>query len=216
MPVASGSSASALRARIESRLRGTQPGGDPLEAFLRGLPAERHDALRHAIPTTLTDAAVLVPIVERPAGLTVLLTLRASHLKNHGGQVSFPGGRVEPGDAGPWATALRETREEIGLAPDYVTHAGYLADHMVISGFRITPVVGFVRPGFELRLDRTEVEDAFEVPLEFILDRANHVPRDRHYHGVTIVTYDIPWNDRQIWGATANMLVTLGRVVGGE
>lgn len=205
---------SALRARIEARLRGSQPGGDPLEAFLRGMPAERHDALRHAVPAMLTDAAVLVPIVERPEGLTVLLTLRASHLKNHAGQISFPGGRVEPGDAGPWATALRETQEEIGLTPDYITHAGYLADHMVISGFRITPAVGFVRPGFDLRLDHTEVEDVFEVPLQFILDRANHVPRDRHYQGVTVVTYDIPWHDRQIWGATANMLVTLGRVVG--
>ena len=213
MPAAAGNVASALRARIESRLRGTEPGGDPLEAFLRSLPAERHELLRRAVPAHLTEAAVLVPIVERPEGLTVLLTLRASHLKNHAGQISFPGGRVEPGDAGPWATALRETREEIGLAPDFITHAGYLADHMVISGFRITPAVGFVRPGFDLRLDRTEVDDVFEVPLEFILDRANHVPRDRHYQGITVVTYDIPWRDRQIWGATANMLVTLSRVL---
>lgn len=213
MTVANGNAASNLRARIEARLRGTQPGGDPLAAFLRNAPAEHHEILRHQIPSSLTDAAVLVPIVERPEGLTVLLTLRASHLKNHAGQVSFPGGRIEPHDAGPWEAALREAEEEIGLPADHVSHAGYLSDHMVISGFRITPAVGFVRPGFELRLDRTEVEDVFEVPLEFILDTANHVPRDRHYHGLTIVMHDIPWRGRHIWGATANMLVTLSQVL---
>jgi 8-oxo-dGTP pyrophosphatase MutT (NUDIX family) len=198
-----------LRARIEARLRGTRPGGDPLAALLRETPADKHEILRRAVPPSLVDAAVLVPIVERPQGLTVLLTQRASHLKHHAGQISFPGGRVEPGDSGPWDAALREAEEEVGLSREFVTPAGYLPDHMVISGFRITPAVGFVRPGFDLRLDRTEVEDAFEVPLQFILDPSHHVPRNRHYQGVTVVTYDIPWQGRQIWGATANMLVTL-------
>jgi len=202
-----------LRTRIESRLRDTLPGGDPLAPFMRDLPPEKHEALRSAVPANLASAAVLVPLVERPEGLTVLLTLRASHLKHHAGQVSFPGGRVEPHDAGPWEAALREAEEEIGLTRDFITRAGYLADQMVISGFRVTPAVGFVRPGFDLRLDRTEVEDVFEVPLDFILDPANHVPRDRHFMGATIVSYDIPYQGRQIWGATANMLVSLFRML---
>ncbi len=202
-----------LRERIAGRLSGTRPGGDPLDAFLRDTPADRHDVLRRAVPRDLTAAAVLVPIVERPAGATVLLTVRASHLKNHAGQISFPGGRLEPGDATPWAAALRETEEEIGLAREHVTLAGYLNDHMVISGFLITPAVGFVRPQFALRLDPTEVDEVFEVPLEFVLDRRNHVPRERHYHGTTVTTYDIPYQGRQIWGATANMLVTLCRLL---
>jgi len=204
-----------LRTLIETRLRGTRPGGDPLAAFLRGLPPERHEELRRSIPASLAGAAVLVPIVERAAGLTVLLTLRASHLKHHAGQISFPGGRIEPHDAGPWEAALREAEEEIGLSREFVTHAGYLSDQMVISGFRVTPAVGFVRPGFELRLDPTEVEDVFEVPLEFVLDPANRVPRDRHFQGATIVTYDIPYRNRQIWGATASMLVSLARMLQG-
>jgi 8-oxo-dGTP pyrophosphatase MutT (NUDIX family) len=202
-----------LRTLIEARLKGTRPGGDPLAAFLRGLPPERHDELRRSIPASLAGAAVLVPIVERSGGLTVLLTLRASHLKHHAGQISFPGGRIEPHDAGPWEAALREAEEEIGLSREFVSHAGYLSDQMVISGFRVTPAVGFVRPGFELRLDRTEVEDVFEVPLEFVLDPANRVPRERHFQGATIITYDIPYLDRQIWGATATMLVSLARLL---
>ena len=202
-----------LRDRIVMRLRGTRPGGDPLTAFLRDTPPERHDVLRSAVPTNLTASAVLVPIVERPTGLTVLLTVRASHLKNHAGQISFPGGRREPQDPGPWEAALRETEEEIGLGREFVTHVGYLTDHMVISGFRITPAVGLVRPDFSLRLDPTEVADVFEVPLAFILDPANQVPRERHYHGTTVTIYDLPYQDRHIWGATANMLVTLSRLL---
>lgn len=202
-----------LRARIEARLRGTQPGGDPLASFLRDAPPELHERLRGVVPSNLTSAAVLVPIVERPTGLTVLLTVRAPHLKNHAGQISFPGGRLESRDTSLLEAALRETEEEIGLAREFVTHVGYLNDHLVISGFRITPAVGFVRPGFELKLDPTEVAEVFEVPLEFVLDPVNHVPRDRHYHGATVLTWDIPWQGYPIWGATANMLVTLGRVL---
>lgn len=215
MPGAVANAASDLRARIEDRLRDTRPGGDPLAAFLRDTPTERHDILRRAVPAGLASAAVLVPIVERPAGLTVLLTLRASHLKHHAGQISFPGGRVEPRDATPWDAALRETEEEIGLSRAFVTRAGYLPDHIVISGFRVTPAVGFVRSGFGLSLDRTEVADVFEVPLDYILDPSHHVPRERHYQGTTILTWDIPWEGRQIWGATASMLVTLCRLLRG-
>lgn len=202
-----------LRARIEQRLRDTRPGHDPDFPYASQFSPEQIEQLRRLIPANPARAVVLVPLVDRPEGLQVLLTQRASHLKNHPGQISFPGGRVEATDAGPWETALRETQEEIGLEPGFVTPAGYLQDHLVISGFRVTPAVGFVRPGFELRLDRTEVDDAFEVPLSFVIDRRNHVPRDRLVGGHTIVTHEIPYQDRNIWGATASMLITLGRLL---
>jgi 8-oxo-dGTP pyrophosphatase MutT (NUDIX family) len=202
-----------LRRHVARRLHGTGPGGDPFAAWSDGLSEAQLATLRQHLPTQLARAAVLVPLVERPEGLTVLLTQRASHLKNHAGQVSFPGGRMEPGDAGPWEAALRETREEIGLEPGFVSLAGYLDDHMVLTGYLITPAVAFVRPGFTLQLDRTEVDDVFEVPLEFVLDPAHHVPRTRTFAGHEFVTHDIPYGERHIWGATAGMLVALWRML---
>jgi 8-oxo-dGTP pyrophosphatase MutT (NUDIX family) len=202
-----------LKAVIEERLRGSSPGGDPFRPHMTGRTPEDLQALRSLLPAELSRAAVLVPIVEREEGLTVLLTQRATHLKHHAGQVSFPGGRMEPGDAGPWEAALRETEEEIGLPREHVRLAGYLGDHFVITGYVVTPVVGFVRPGFTLRLDVTEVEDAFEVPLSFVLDPANHVPRERHFAGRTFSGYDIPYQGHNIWGATAVMLMSLYRLL---
>jgi 8-oxo-dGTP pyrophosphatase MutT (NUDIX family) len=202
-----------LRDLIVERLRDSVPGAEPEFPYGASLTPAQVADLRQFLPERLARAAVLVPLVERPDALNVLLTLRASHLKNHAGQVSFPGGRIEDADAGPWEAALREAREEIGLEPQYVSRAGYLRDHVVISGFRVTPVVAFVQPGFVLRLDTTEVEDAFEVPLEYVLDPSNHVPRERHFAGRTIVTYDIRYQDRQIWGATATMLRSLSRLL---
>jgi 8-oxo-dGTP pyrophosphatase MutT (NUDIX family) len=200
-----------LRARIESLLRDTVPGRDPEFPYAAQFTPEQKDLLRKLFPAEPARAAVLVPLVERPTGLQVLLTQRASHLKNHPGQVSFPGGRIESVDAGPWEAALRETQEEIGLEPRFVTRAGYLRDHLVISGFRVTPAVGFVQPGFDLHLDETEVENVFEVPLEFVLDVRNHLPRDRSIAGHTVITHEIPYEGRQIWGATASMLITFAR-----
>jgi 8-oxo-dGTP pyrophosphatase MutT (NUDIX family) len=198
-----------LRERIERHLHGTTPGGDPLEALAAQLSPLQLAALSRQLPEKLTPAAVMVPLVERPHGLTVLLTQRASHLKAHPGQISFPGGRVEACDAGPWEAALREAEEEIGLAPHFASLAGYLRDHIVLTGFRITPAVAFVREGFELALDLTEVEEAFEVPLEFVLDPHNRVARERVYAGQSFTTWDIPYGDRHIWGATAAMLLSL-------
>jgi 8-oxo-dGTP pyrophosphatase MutT (NUDIX family) len=198
-----------LRDHIERRLHGTAPGGDPLESLAPDLSPGQIVELRRHLPQQWTRAAVMVPLVERPAGLTVLLTRRAAHLKSHPGQISFPGGRVEAQDAGPWEAALREAREEIGLAPDRASLAGYLRDHLVLTGFLITPAVAFVRPGFELKLDLTEVDDAFEVPLEFVLDPTNRVERRRIYAGHAFTTYDIPYGEHHIWGATAAMLLNL-------
>jgi 8-oxo-dGTP pyrophosphatase MutT (NUDIX family) len=158
-------------------------------------------------------AAVLVPLVERDTGLTVLLTQRAETLKDHAGQISFPGGRIEPEDADAWHAALREAYEEIGLRADYVEFAGYLPDHHVITGFRVTPVVGFVKPDYQLRIAAAEVHDVFEVPLDFILDAVNHKSRRRTFAGVTIDVHDIPYGDRNIWGATAGMLMTFRRML---
>ena len=203
--------ASNLRERVVATLRHTQPGQEPEFPYASSFTAEQVLMLRRALPERLAQAAVLVPLVERPEGLHVLLTVRASHLKHHAGQISFPGGRVEPGDISPWEAALREAREEIGLEPGFVSPIGYLRDHLVISGFRVTPAVGFVQPGFTLQLDTTEVEDVFEVPLEFIIDPAHHVARERHFAGLTVPTWEIPFQGRHIWGATASMLISLSR-----
>ncbi|MBP7608788.1 MAG: CoA pyrophosphatase [Steroidobacteraceae bacterium] len=202
-----------LRTRIENLLRDTVPGRDPEFPYAAQFTPVQIDLLRKMLPAEPARAAVLVPLVERPTGLQVLLTQRASHLKNHPGQVSFPGGRIELADAGPWEAALREAREEIGLEPRFVTRAGYLQDHLVISGYRVTPAVGFVQPGFDLRLDETEVDDVFEVPLEFVLDVRNHLSRDHSIAGHTVVTHAIPYEGRQIWGATASMLITFARLL---
>ena len=202
-----------LRTRIENLLRDTVPGRDPEFPYAAQFTSEQIDLLRKMFPAEPARAAVLVPLVERPTGLQVLLTQRASHLKNHPGQISFPGGRIELVDAGPWEAALRETQEEIGLESQFVTRAGYLQDHLVISGFRVTPAVGFVQPGFNLHLDETEVENVFEVPLEFVLDVRNHLSRDHSIAGHTVVTHAIPYEGRQIWGATASMLITFARLL---
>jgi 8-oxo-dGTP pyrophosphatase MutT (NUDIX family) len=169
--------------------------------------------VRASLTTRRTPAAVLVPLVERASGITVLLTQRATTLKDHAGQISFPGGRIEPDDADAWHAALRETHEEIGLAPELVEFGGYLPDHVVISGFRVTPAVGFVQADYQLRIAPAEVHDVFEVPLDFILDAANHKSRQRKIGEMTIDIHDIPYGNRNIWGATAGMLMTLRRLL---
>lgn len=166
---------------------------------------------------TLTPAAVLVPLVERAEGYTVLLTQRTTHLEHHAGQISFPGGRAEAEDASPVETALREAEEEIGLHRRHVVEiAGFLDVYQTITGFLVTPVVGFVTPPFELTLDDFEVAEAFEVPLEFILDPRHHEQRSVFYKGQPRRYYVIPYQDRFIWGATAAMLVNFARRLTGN
>ena len=159
----------------------------------------------------LTPASVLMPIVPRGAGLTMLFTLRTAHLKDHSAQVSFPGGRAEARDAGPEATALRETEEEIGLEPRHVELLGRLPEYHTRTGFRITPVVGIVSPPFELRPEAREVAQVFEVPLAFLLDPANHQRRSRQWRGERRRFFAISYQEHYIWGATAGMLVNLYR-----
>lgn len=155
----------------------------------------------------IRPAAVLVPVIKRKNGLTVLFTRRTAHLNDHAGQISFPGGRAEPGDACAAQTALRETAEEIGLAAAQVDVLGELHQYVTVTGYRVTPVVGLVTPPLELRPDDFEVAEVFEVPLQFLLDPANHQRnsvvhegRERHY-------YAVPYQQYYIWGATAGMLM---------
>jgi 8-oxo-dGTP pyrophosphatase MutT (NUDIX family) len=158
-------------------------------------------------------AAVLVPLVNRPQGLQLLLTQRSADLPDHPGQISFPGGRLDPGDADHAAAALRETTEEIGLAPSKVRVLGKLAAYETVTGYSVLPIVGWIDPPFDLVPDPVEVADVFEVPLEFILDRANH---QRHFRMLGTMRRDywaIPWLSRYIWGATAAMLLILERTL---
>jgi 8-oxo-dGTP pyrophosphatase MutT (NUDIX family) len=203
----------ALRRLIEERLKDSRAVPDPSTAVPAGFSATDIEAIRAYFPAAPIAAAVLVPIVDHESGLTVLLTQRASTLKNHAGQISFPGGRIESTDLNPLEAALRETDEEIGMTREYITFAGYLEPHLVLSGYRVTPVVAFVRPGFELHLDRREVEAAFEVPLAHILDPGNHRARPRELGAVTVQVYDIPYENHNIWGATAGMLMSLYKLL---
>jgi 8-oxo-dGTP pyrophosphatase MutT (NUDIX family) len=171
--------------------------------------------LETLLPRATTRAAVLIPLIDRGDDLSVLLTLRADDLRQHAGQISFPGGRLESEDADAVAAALRETEEEIGLRREFIEVIGRLPDHVVISGFRVTPVVGLVRPGFELVLDPTEVAGTFEVPLRHLLDPSTHARRWRRIGEVDVETLDLPWGSFNIWGATAGMLLTLREVLGG-
>lgn len=158
---------------------------------------------------SLTPAAVLFPIVLRDDGHTVLLTQRTAHLKDHAGQISFPGGRVEAADQSPEHTALREAQEEIGLAPERVEIIGYLPEYRTGTGFRVTPVVALVQPPFDLQPDPFEVAEIFEVPLGFLLDPGNHQQHSLHYRGALRNYYAMPYGGYFIWGATAGMIRSL-------
>jgi 8-oxo-dGTP pyrophosphatase MutT (NUDIX family) len=164
---------------------------------------------------TYRDAAVLIPVVAREPEATVILTQRTPHLSSHAGQIAFPGGKIEPGDRDPGAAALREAEEEIGLAPDMVKLVGYLDPYLTRTGYRIVPVVGRVDPRFRLRLNAEEVEEAFEVPLAFLMSVENHRQNSRVLLGRPRYFYEMPFEGRYIWGVTAGIIRALyERVLG--
>jgi 8-oxo-dGTP pyrophosphatase MutT (NUDIX family) len=157
----------------------------------------------------LRDAAVLVPIVDHADGATVIFTQRTDKLRSHAGQISFPGGRVDPGDGSPEAAALRETEEEIGLTAGEIELVGRMPDYITGSGFRIAPVFGIVRPNFILTINEDEVVDAFEVPLSFLMDPVNHGRGSRVWNERERYFYTMPFGERHIWGITAGIVRTI-------
>jgi 8-oxo-dGTP pyrophosphatase MutT (NUDIX family) len=154
------------------------------------------------------SAAVLVPIVKRPSGPTVLLTQRHSGLAKHAGQIAFPGGRLDEGETAVDA-ALREAKEETGLAPSFVSPLGYLDGFLTVTQYLVTPVVALVEEGFALQAQPSEVDDIFEVPLAFLMDPANRQTQSREWKGLTRHFYVYPFGERYIWGATAGMIKNL-------
>ena len=156
----------------------------------------------------IRPAAVLIGVVEH-AEPTVILTQRSAHLNDHAGQISFPGGKIDPTDASPLDAALREAWEEIGLTRDFIDPIGYLDLYGTSFGFRILPTVARVKPGFELRINASEVDDAFEVPLAFLMDPANHQIHSKDFRGIARSYYAMPFEERYIWGATAGILRVL-------
>jgi 8-oxo-dGTP pyrophosphatase MutT (NUDIX family) len=178
-------------------------------------PPEAADLHISAIPSgaRVTEAAVMVGLVNRAEGVQVLLTQRTAHLSDHAGQISFPGGRVEVTDAHREDTALRETEEEIGLTRDHVQVLGRLPDYEIPSGFRITPIVGWIEPPFELKLDPFEVSAVFEAPLAHFLERSRYQRREYRFRGRHRHYMAIPYEGRYIWGATAGMLYSLARML---
>ncbi len=156
----------------------------------------------------IRPAAVLVPVVQRNEP-SVLLTERTARLADHGGEISFPGGKIDAGDASPAAAALREAEEEIGLAREFVEPIGYLDIHITPFGHRIVPVLARVLPGFALRLNRDEVEDAFEVPLAVLMVSQNHKRETLDWNGFSLNSYVMQFGHRKIWGATAIILRNL-------
>jgi 8-oxo-dGTP pyrophosphatase MutT (NUDIX family) len=176
-----------------------------LERFRGDFQTEPNLPLRD----TLRAAAVLVPLVDRPEGMSVLFTLRNSSLPHHAGQISFPGGRIEATDTSAADTALRETEEEIGLPRQSIEVVGRLDDYITGTGFLVAPIVGLIRPSYTLAPDPSEVEAVFEVPLAFFLDPVNHRRESRMFNGIERRFYAMPYGDKYIWGATAAMLMNL-------
>jgi len=196
---------------IRERLADTRLPQDPVRIVMPEQLETWPPDLRTKLLTDLRPAGVLIPIIEHEDMLSVLLTRRSAALRYHASQVSFPGGRMEPGDADIQATALREAWEEVGIQPSDVEVAGYLEPTPTITGYAVTAVVGLVRPGIELCIDPAEVERAFEVPLAYLLDAQNQRASEREWNGVRVPIVEFHFASERIWGATANILVNLRR-----
>lgn len=197
----------AMRAHIRSRLADAPRSGDPLARMRQDLEGPISPPLLELLERRRSPAAVLLGLIERPAGLTMLFTERSPDLKDHPGQVSFPGGRIDAGDDGPEAAAIREAGEEVGMERRLVTVAGCLDDLLTVTGFLVTPVVAFVDAAFLPVADGREVAEVFEVPLEYLLDERNIRSTHRERLGTRIRVYEIDYEGHRIWGATASILV---------
>lgn len=205
-----------MRAHIQSRLANAPRSCDPLARMRQDLEGPLSPPLRELLERRRSPAAVLLGLIERPAGLTLLFTERSPDLKDHPGQVSFPGGRIEKGDDGPVAAAIREAEEEVGLARRLVTVAGCLDDLLTVTGFLVTPVVAFVDSAYRPMADGREVAEVFEVPLKYLLDERNIRSTHRERLGTRIRVYEIDYEGHRIWGATASILVQFLSIVSDE
>jgi 8-oxo-dGTP pyrophosphatase MutT (NUDIX family) len=196
--------------RARARLSFDIPAGltDPRAIPLSGDQGNERMLQIIAREKPIRPAAVLIPVVDHPEP-TVLLTLRSAHLSDHAGQISFPGGKIEATDASPLDAALREAEEEVGLVREFVDPLGYLDLYGTSFGFRILPTVAKVRPGFSLRISEAEVDSAFEVPLAFLMNPANHQLQSKEFRGVARSFYAMPFEQHYIWGATAGILRVL-------
>ncbi len=176
----------------------------------------RRDEDYHEAKLPLKPAAVLIPLIDRPQGMTVLLTKRAQHLKAHSGQVSFPGGRCEEYDKHAMETALRETEEEVGINRSHIQILGAMEDYETVTGYVITPVIGLIKPNFTLIVDEGEVDEAFELPLDYILDESNHELQNRVWNEQRRYYYVLMNEKHNVWGATAAMLVRFAKLINGH
>lgn len=200
-------------AEVRARLAGTTLPEDPSRVVLPAEFANWPVQLQRQANGEFKAAGVLIPIIAHREELSVLLTRRAEHLRYHAGQVSFPGGRMEAGDASIEVTALRETREEVGISPEAVEIAGYLDPVLTITGYTVTPVVGLIGPDVELAIDPGEVQHAFEVPLSFLLDDRNARASTRVLDGVPVPILEFRYASERIWGATANIVKILRKAL---
>lgn len=195
-------------AEIRNRLAETTLPADPLDVVVPPEVPRWPASLQLELTQNLVPAGVLIPIILRADGLSVLLTQRSANLKHHASQISFPGGRMETDDRDIRATALRETQEEVGIHPADVDVAGYLAPSPTVTGYAVTPVVGLIEPAVSLVIDKTEVEEAFEVPLNFLLDSRNQQHSEREFRGELVPIVEFNYGQWRIWGATASMLIS--------
>ncbi|CAD7024280.1 CoA pyrophosphatase [Pseudorhizobium endolithicum] len=195
----------------EFRKRAGNQNGGPIEQSWRnhGDHLLNPDLMPVIEGLRLKDAAVLVPVVDDDDGAKVIFTQRTATLRKHSGQIAFPGGAIDPGDASPETAAIREAQEEIGLSPAFVEPVGRLPNYLAPTGFRITPVLSVVRRGFELQLNPDEVDEVFEVPLSFLMEPANHRRGSRVWDGRERHFYELPYHERYIWGITASIVRTL-------
>ena len=194
---------------IRQRLAGTARPADPLDVDFTHMGTAMPESMVERLKPELRPAGVLIPVVDRPGAPSVLLTERSRELKHHAGQVSFPGGGMESHDEDIVATALRETHEEVGIAPRHVDVAGYLEPIATITGYAVTCVIGIVPPSVAWRPDPLEVAEIFEVPLSFLLDERNMHVGEREYEGARFPVATFHHEGHRIWGATAGMIVAL-------